>query len=139
MRDSAVFVDTNILVYAHDERAGERHRIAKERIAHLWRLPLLANISVQVLQELYVHLRKRGVPAATARETVTDYLHWNVVSTDRSLLEEGLRLAERWQVFLWDALILAAARRAGADVVWSEDLNAGQQYEGVLVVNPFAR
>ena len=131
-----VFVDTNILVYAYDKDAGEKHRIARDRVKSLWDRPLVPSISIQVLQEFYVNLVKKRVNASDAREVVSSYLEWDVIENDRSLLQEGMRITEKWPVSLWDALIIAAAKRAGAKQLWSEDLNPGQSYEGVVVVNP---
>lgn len=131
-----IFVDTNILFYAHDRDAGERHQTAKERVLWLWHRPLLPSISVQVLQEFYVNLVRKKVPAPLARETVTDYLAWNVIDNDRSLFVDGLRWKEKWNISHWDALILAAARKAKATEIWSEDLSHGRVYDGIVVVNP---
>lgn len=131
-----VFVDTNILVYAHDAQAGERHRAARERLREALQRPLLPAISAQVIHELYVTLLKHGVSAKSAREVIGPYLDWEVVANDASLAREGMQGADRWRISLWDALIIAAAKRAKADVIWSEDLNAGQDYGGVVVVNP---
>jgi len=136
MSDEQIFVDTNILVYAHDRDAKEKHRIASEKLKDLWSRELLPSISVQVLQEFYVTLVKRKVAIPVARDTVTNYLEWDVISNDRSLFLEGIELQERWKLSFWDALILTAAKRAKAAILWSEDLNPGQDFDGVLVVNP---
>jgi predicted nucleic acid-binding protein len=76
------------------------------------------------------------VAARQARGLVAVYFDWNVISNDTSLAADGMDSAERWNMSFWDALILAAARRAGAATVWSEDLNEGQDYDGVTVLNP---
>jgi predicted nucleic acid-binding protein len=131
-----VFVDTNILVYAHDIDAGEKYRIAKERVSALWHRDLLPSISVQVLQEFYVNLIRKKIAAPLARETVTNYLEWDLIDNDRYLFIEGLRWKEKWNLSYWDALILAAARKAKAREVWSEDLASGRDYDGLVVVNP---
>jgi predicted nucleic acid-binding protein len=131
-----IFVDTNILVYAHDIDAGQKHRAARDKVSELWSRDLLPSISIQVLQEFYVNLIRKKIPASVARETVTNYLEWEVVNNDRSLFLEGLRWKERWQLSYWDGLILAAAHKAKAKEVWSEDLNSGQIYDGIKVVNP---
>lgn len=89
-----IFVDTNILVYAHDIDAGEKYLIARDKISALWRRDLLPGISVQVLQEFYVNLIRKKIPARTARETVTNYLEWDVIHNDRDLFVEGLRWKE---------------------------------------------
>jgi predicted nucleic acid-binding protein len=139
MSDDQVFVDTNILVYAHDKDAGDKYRIAKETVKSLWDRPLLPSISIQVLQEFYVNLIRKKVPASDAREAVSCYLEWDVIDNDRFLLLEGIRIKEKWSISYWDALILAAAKRAKARELWSEDLNRGQHYEGVMVVNPLEK
>lgn len=136
MKGKAVFLDTNILVYAHDRAAGRKRVTARRRVRELWELDRPPSISVQVLQELYVNLIRKQVPAKAARETVADYLEWHVVDNDRDLLIAGISEGERWKLSFWDALIVAAARRAGADIIWSEDLNPGQRFDGVVVVNP---
>ena len=131
-----VFVDTNILVYAHDADAGPRHAAARDKVKALWDAPLPPSVSVQVLQELYVNLLRKGTRSGAARELVNDYLEWDVVPNSVPLLQAAMLGAERWKISLWDALIVAAASEAGASVLWSEDLNAGQDYDGVVVVNP---
>jgi len=136
MSDSHLFVDTNILVYAHDADAGDKHVRAKENVREAWGSSLPPSVSVQVLQELYVNLVRKGATRQSARAVVEDYLRWDVIANDTTLVAEGMRLAERFKLSLWDALIIAAARRAGARTVWSEDLNDDQEYDGVQVVNP---
>ena len=136
MPDKQIFVDTNILVYAHDRDAGDKHQAAKSKVADLWNHPMTPAISVQVLQELYVNLIRKDVSADEARETITDYCAWYVVDNDAALLMEGIRLREKWHSSFWDALILAAAERAQAGVIWSEDFNTGQTYDGIKMVNP---
>lgn len=136
MQNKQVFVDTNILVYAHDHDALEKHEKAKALIAELWHRPLMPAISVQVLQELYVNLIRKGVADIEAHQTVDDYRAWFVVDNDTTLLMEGIEIRERLQSSFWDGLILAAAKRAQAGIIWSEDFNTGQNYEGVVAVNP---
>jgi predicted nucleic acid-binding protein len=139
MSDNPVFVDTNILVYAHDKDAGAKHLIAKAKVESLWDRPIFPSISVQVLQEFYVNLVRKKVKASDAREAVMNYLEWDVIDNDRALLLEGMRLQERWDLSFWDALIVAAAKRAKAKELWSEDLNPGQNYEGVVLINPLLK
>ena len=136
MASNQIFVDTNILVYAHDRDAADKHQAAKEKVAQLWLLPVAPAISVQVLQELYVNLIRKTVSQSEARQTIIDYCAWHVVDNDPTLLMEGIDLQIRWQSSFWDALILAAAQRAGAGVIWSEDLNTTQDYGGIVAVNP---
>jgi predicted nucleic acid-binding protein len=68
---------------------------------------------------------------------VRDYLAWEVVVNDGETILEALPLEERYEISFWDALILSAANRAGVNRVYSEDLNHGQRYGAVTVVNPF--
>jgi predicted nucleic acid-binding protein len=136
MSDRHVFVDTNVLVYAHDADAGPRHIIAKQKVKTLWSAPLPPSISVQVLQELYVNLVRKGSTSKAARELVADYFAWDVVPNSADLLRAAMSGVERWKISLWDSLVIAAAGEAGAGVLWSEDLNEGQDYDGVVVVNP---
>ena len=136
MSAKSVFVDTNILVYAHDRDAGDKYLAAKSALASLWDRPLPPSISIQVLQGFYVNLLRKRVEGGTAREIVLNYLEWDVVENDRALLLEGMRLRDTLRLSFWDALIVAAARMAGAKELWSEDFNPGQDLEGIVVVNP---
>ncbi len=94
MLNKRIFVDTNILVYAHDRDAGDKHQAAKSNVAGLWNRPMTPAISVQVLQELYVNLIRKDVSVDDARQTITDYCAWHVVDNDAVLLMEGIR---RWR------------------------------------------
>ncbi len=132
-----VFVDTNILVYAHDLQAGEKHDVAKDLVAGMWRAKPWPWLSVQVLQELLVTLRRKGVPALAARETVEDYMRWKVVENSVALLASGMDEMDRWGLSPWDSVIIAAARSVNATRVYSEDLSHEQDYGGIQVVNPF--
>jgi predicted nucleic acid-binding protein len=137
MADS-VFIDTNVLVYAHDLDAGRKHQVARQLVQAQWSKPVWPCISVQVLQELAVNLVRKGVSLQETRETVRDYTAWRVAENTVPLLEAALDEMARWQVSFWDGLILAAARGAGASVIYSEDLSAGQDYGGIRVEDPFA-
>ncbi len=132
------FLDTNILMYAHDTAAGAKHERARALVEELWR-NRSGVVSTQVLQELCVALRRkagRPVDLKTARDIVTDYLTWDVyVNTGESVLE-ALEVEERYGISFWDALVIQAAEASGATVLYSEDLSSGQTYRGVRVVNP---
>ncbi|MDP6809186.1 MAG: PIN domain-containing protein [Kiritimatiellia bacterium] len=132
-----VFVDTNVLVYAYDADAGVRHEQAKELLARLWQAKPLPWISVQVLQELLVTLRRKGVASSEARETVEDQMRWRVVENSVGVFKAAMSEMERWQLSLWDGLILASARSVGVSTVYSEDLSDEQDYGGIHIVNPF--
>jgi predicted nucleic acid-binding protein len=137
---SAEFCDTNVLVYAYDETAGQKRTQASSVLDRLWKSGD-GVISVQVLQELFVALtRKIPQPVSTpdARTIVADMATWRVVEPGPRDVLDAIDGATRWQVSFWDAMILTVAIRAGAGVVWSEDLNDGQTYDGAIVRNPFS-
>jgi predicted nucleic acid-binding protein len=132
------FVDTNILMYAHDTSAGAKHERAKALVEDLWR-QRSGVVSTQVLQELCVNLRRKAghpVDLRTTREIVADYLSWDVVTNTGESILEALQLEEHYQISFWDALIVQAAEVSGAAVLYSEDPSDGQTYRGVRVVNP---
>jgi len=133
------FVDTNILVYAHDLDAGPKAVRAQEVLAELWESGA-GCLSLQVLQEFYViatrKLRRRLTPEAAA-EYVEDFSRWTLHAPDRNDLLAAIRAARRYRLSLWDALILRSASRLGCKVLWTEDLKDGETYEGVRIRNPF--
>ena len=133
------FVDTNILVYAHDRSAGDKHERAKALVGDLWRTRS-GVVSTQVLQEVCVNVRRkagRPLDLAATRDLVADYLSWHVVVNNGDAVLIALELEDRHQISFWDALIICAAQTAGADILYSEDLSHGQTYGTVRVVNPF--
>jgi predicted nucleic acid-binding protein len=132
------FVDTNILVYAHDVSAGVKHERARALLEELWH-SRAGVVSTQVLQELSVSVRKKSahpLGLQETRELVSDYLAWHVVVNDGDAVLGALDLEERYKVSFWDALVIHAAQTAGAEVLYSEDLSDGQRYGDVRVVNP---
>jgi predicted nucleic acid-binding protein len=134
-----VFVDSNVLVYAHDRGAGERHRIARDLVLDLWR-DRAGVISTQVLQETYVNLRRKAanpIGLEEARELIAEYLVWQVVVNDGAAVLDALRYEQRYGLSFWDALIASAANTSGARTLLTEDLNHGQRYGAVTVQNPF--
>jgi predicted nucleic acid-binding protein len=132
------FVDTNILMYAHDTAAGAKHKRARALVEDLWRTRS-GVVSTQVLQELCVNLRRkagRPLDIKATRELITDYLSWQVVVNGEESILEALDLEERHQLSFWDALVIQAAQSSGTAILYSEDLSDGQVYGGVRVVNP---
>ena len=126
------FVDTNILVYAHDRSTGAKHRRALELIQSLWDSGE-GVISTQVLQELCVNLRqkiKQPLPVAEVRQLVRDYSTWHLISNTADSVLRALDVAERYRTSFWDAMILQAAEAAGASVLYSEDLAREQKMDG---------
>jgi predicted nucleic acid-binding protein len=137
-RDVA-FVDTNVLVYAHDASETIRQPAAQAVLTDLWRTRLGA-LSTQVLQEFYVVATRRFDPPMPRRQTrdlVEAYSQWRVVQIDVLLILAASQLEERHTLSFWDALIVEAARRAGATRLISEDLQTGRRLAGVLIDNPF--
>jgi predicted nucleic acid-binding protein len=135
---NAEFCDTNIVVYAYDTTAGVKHERAQELLERLW-LEGVGAVSVQVLQELFVTLTRkipRPVDPQTVRGLVADLATWQVVQPTASDVLTAIDATIRWQLSFWDAMIVIAAQRAGADVLWSEDLNATQTFDGLTVRNP---
>jgi predicted nucleic acid-binding protein len=137
MNDKA-FVDTNIIVYAHDLVSGIKNERARALIEKLWSTGG-GVLSTQVLQELCVNLRRKAAKPLTIEETrslIQDYSDWEIVVNTHSSVIEALSIETRFQISFWDALIVHAAERAGAAILYSEDLSDGQTYGSVRVVNP---
>lgn len=131
-----VFIDTNILVYAYDKNAAAKHVLAKDLIAGLWRTKPLPYLSVQVLLELFNSLKKFSLSEDIIHEIVNTYFSWNVVNNTQSILKDALKIQSNSRVSIWDAHIIAAAQYSGAKKLWSEDLNAGQKFGQVKIINP---
>lgn len=134
------FVDTNILIYAHDVDAAAKHQRAKSIMQELWSQRAGA-LSTQVLQEFYVNVtRKIALPLTkkSARAVVSSYLIWCVETTSEEI-SAAFAIEDDARIGFWDALIVAAAVKAGADRILSEDLNPGQTIAGVRIENPFTK
>ncbi|MBN2207153.1 MAG: PIN domain-containing protein [Candidatus Aminicenantes bacterium] len=133
------FVDTNIFVYAYDSSAGAKREAAGRAIAELWRSGT-GLISTQVLQELYVTLTRkipRPLAPADAFEIIEDLTAWDIVVNDGGSVLEASRLERQAKLSFWDALIVVAAERGGAEILLSEDLSQGRTFGGIRVANPF--
>ncbi|MGH9688513.1 MAG: PIN domain-containing protein [Candidatus Acidiferrales bacterium] len=134
-----IFIDTNVLLYAHDIDGGAKHDVAKQVLRRLWQ-ERVGLLSVQVLQEFYVNAtRKIPTPLSkqSARLVVSSYALWCGETTSAEV-SVAFRIEDESQISFWDALIVASAMRAGAERILSEDLNAGQRIAGILIENPFA-
>jgi predicted nucleic acid-binding protein len=138
---SAEFCDTNVVVYAFDTTAGVKHERARQLLERLW-TDGTGVVSIQVLQELFVTLTRkisRPLDYSTARGIVSDLATWQVIRPVEADLLAAIDATARWQISFWDAMIVTAAQRAGASIVWSEDLNlnATRVFEGVVIHDPF--
>jgi predicted nucleic acid-binding protein len=131
------FLDTNILLYAYDLDALAKRSGAMAIVEEAWPQPARIALSVQVLQEFHVNFVRSGRQVAEATLIVGDFSSWIVIENSLTLFQLGLWLQSRWQISLWDAMILAAAESSGARELLSEDLNHGQKYGLVSVINPF--
>jgi predicted nucleic acid-binding protein len=132
------FVDTNILIYAHDPRAGQKHERARRLIEHLWSTGE-GVLSTQILQELCINLRRKvahPLPTDEIRRLVRDYLSWEIVVNTPDSVIEALEIEAHYKISFWDALVMQAAETSGAAVLYSEDLATGQSYGTIKVVNP---
>ena len=135
--DSPVFVDSNVLLYAIDKADPTKQQAARQWRSELWR-SRRGRISFQVLGEFYVNaVRKQPAARDEARSEVRDLLAWRPVVADAALLERGWKIQDRYRLSYWDALIVAAAKAASCRYLLTEDLQAGQELDGVEVVNPF--
>jgi predicted nucleic acid-binding protein len=133
-----VFVDTNILIYAHDADAGPKRLRAEAILRELWDSGN-GRLSVQVLQEFYVNAtRKLSTPVAqmSAREVVSSYGSWIREPITADTVTRAIDVAALAQISFWDALIVASAEQAQATQILGEDLNAGQLIAGIKIVNP---
>ena len=133
------FVDTNILLYAHDESAGGKQDRARALVKQLWE-SRDGCLSVQVLQEFFVNVTgkiAKPLDAETAKGIVADFSRWHlhVPAADDVLAAIGIH--QRTGISFWDAMIVRSAAEISCAVLYSEDLNAGQEYSGVRVENPF--
>ena len=134
-----VFVDTNILIYAHDKDAGAKQRRAAERLRKLWDSES-GRLSTQVLQEFYVNVTRKirkPLGLGLAREIVRNYGLWVESPISPRTIVRASEISEIWTLSFWDSLIVAAAEQDGARELLSEDLHPGQVIAGVQVVNPF--
>jgi predicted nucleic acid-binding protein len=132
------FVDTNILVYAHDRSAGVKHERAQALLEQLWNSGQ-GVLSTQVLQELCINLRRRvkdPLPVEETRLLIRDYSTWEVITNTPESVLRALDLEVRYRTSFWDALILQSAESAGASILYSEHLATGGHYGSIQIVNP---
>lgn len=139
MKGIKVFVDTNIIVYAYDASAGEKHKKAVEIMEGLWDSGH-GIISPQVLQEFFVNVtRKISKPLdiVTARGIVKDLLKWKVIVVDGETILEAIDIHKQYKYSFWDSMVIQAAIQGGANLLYSEDLSEGQAIGSVKIKNPF--
>ena len=138
MKDN-VFLDTNILIYAHDMDAGLKHDRAVSIIENMWEEET-GVISTQVIQEFYVKVTRKipnPLTHARARGIIVNYFSWHVELVEPDTILSASEIEERHLLSFWDSLIIATACQANAKKLLTEDLNPGQLIEGILIENPF--
>ncbi len=136
---ATVFVDTNVLVYASDARDPAKKQRALDWLTALWRAGA-CRTSTQVLQEYYVTVTRKLSPALSrdqARADVDDLIAWHPVPLGESVIRLAWSIEDRFGLSWWDSLIVAAAQSSKCDVLLTEDLQAGQRFGSLAVVNPF--
>jgi predicted nucleic acid-binding protein len=134
-----IFLDTNILLYAHDLSAGSKHEISKHLVEELWQTGV-GCVSLQVLQEFYVNVTRkipRPLEHNLARQLVADLSQWRLHVPDVDDVLQAIDLQNSYQLSFWDAMVLHSAARLGCNKLYSEDLSHGQIYGDVRVINPF--
>jgi predicted nucleic acid-binding protein len=131
------FADTNLFLYAASKAPED---VSKREIARRVIASEDIGISAQVLQEFIAvafSKKRLGITSDETRETLSVLLEYPVVPISGDLVREAFDLCSRFQISYWDAAIIAAAHELSSKVIYSEDLNHGQDYGGVRVVNPF--
>jgi len=132
-----VFFDTNVLVYCTDITTPEKQLRARSLVAKS-AADGEAVVSTQVLIELFHALtRKQKMPPATAQTLTAAYGAWSVIDSNVTLVEGAMERSIRNRLSIWDAMVIEAALRAGAQTLYSEDLTHGQRFDKLTMVNPF--
>ena len=133
------FLDTNILVYAFDRSAGQKHRLAAKILENCWENEN-GCLRIQVLQEFFFTVTRKIVlplDSQTARQIVADLAQWRLHAPKVSDLLQAIDLQQNHLLAFWDAQVIQSATSLGCKQLLSEDFNHGQTYGEVQVINPF--
>lgn len=136
---SAVFVDTNVLLYAVDDTDLDKQRRCRDWLTVCWQRRC-GRMSTQVLNEFYANARKRfasAISAGDARAEVRRYQRWKPWVIDHATIETAWAAESRYQLNYWDALMVAAAQHMGCTLLLTEDLQHDQAIDQLRIVNPF--
>ncbi len=139
MKDK-VFLDTNIVVYAHDRSSGDKYAVAREIMDYLWE-SRRGVISVQVLQEFFVCVTQKILKPLLIKNAriILEYLStWDVVANDKYITLKAIDIQERYRFSFWDSMIIQAAIQGQARILLSEDLPDGQVVKDLKILNPFS-
>jgi predicted nucleic acid-binding protein len=134
-----LFVDTNVLLYAADDRDVAKRDRARQWLAVCWSRRC-GRLSTQVLNEFYWNARKKfptALAAGDARAEVRRYQLWQPWVVDHATVESAWAAESRWQLSYWDALMVAAAQQQGCSMLLTEDLQHDQVIDGLRILNPF--
>lgn len=137
MKDK-VFLDTNVIVYAYDNSAGEKHIKAKKILIDLWESGT-GVISTQVLKEFYVTVTQKIpniIDKKIAAESIRDFLSWEVVVNDGYSILNAISIQMKYCLSFWDALIITSAQESDCSILYSEDLSSGQKINNLQIRNP---
>jgi len=132
------FLDTNVLVYAYDPSDPRKQQIAQNLVRRAVAGEIAA--SSQVLGEFAATLLHKLKPAAKPEDVMAlvDTLGpIKLVPIDGDVVLRAVQVRAQYGVHFYDGMIVAAAERGGCQKIWSEDLNAGQEYFGIAIENPF--
>jgi predicted nucleic acid-binding protein len=135
-----VFVDTNVLVYRRDATERDKQRSAKTWVNLLW-TRRAGRLSTQILQEYYQTVTRKlkpGLDFAEARDEVRDFAAWRPIPISFDVFERAFALEDAFSLSFWDSLVVAAAKQATCKYLLTEDLQDGQDFEGLKVVDPFS-
>jgi predicted nucleic acid-binding protein len=138
-RGPLVFIDTNVLLYAADDRDAAKRDRAREWVRACW-MRRCGRTSVQVLNEFYANARRKfpaAIAAGDARAQVRRYQQWHPWQVDHATVETAWAVESRYGFSYWDALVIASAQQQGCEYFVSEDLQHGQRIDSVQVLNPF--
>ena len=132
------FIDTNVLIYAEASDVPAKQRTALDLLKRLYE-EALGVLSTQVLQEYCnVALKKLRLPVQHVRAQLDLYEQFEVIQVTPAIIQAGLDLHQTRSVAFYDAIIVASAQIAGCNVLWTEDMNAGESVGGLRIINPFA-
>jgi predicted nucleic acid-binding protein len=135
----SIFVDTNVLVYARDAGEPDKQPQAARWLEYIWRSQR-GRLSTQVLGEYYVTVTRKlrpGLSVEEARRELRSLMAWDPLPVSAAVIELAWSLQDRFSLSYWDAQILGAAQIAGCSLLLTEDLQDGQVFDGLTVVNPF--
>jgi len=136
---SKIFIDTNLFVYTLDKKDEVKQQQARKILKRVMNSHQPV-ISTQVIKEFYVAATsKLKADPIIIKNIIHNFHNMEIVNNDLELIEQAIDISIISQVSFWDSLIIAAAEKANCKFVFSEDLNSGQTYRGVMILNPFVK